>query len=91
MSTGGQGGPTGSRAYAIGFARSAATAAGMFVVALVLTVYLLIEWKPTLEWIIAFVPEQHRPKVRRTLAEARAIVFSYVVGNAHDIRDYRRS
>ena len=47
----------------------------MIVLALALTVYLLIEWKPTLEWIIAFVPERHRTKVRRTLDEARVICF----------------
>jgi predicted PurR-regulated permease PerM len=68
--------------YAMGFGRSFATAAGMFVVALVLTVYLLIEWKTTLEWAIAFVPAQHRQKVRRTLSEARETVYRYVVGNA---------
>jgi predicted PurR-regulated permease PerM len=68
--------------YALSFVRSAANAVGMFVVALVLTVYFLIEWKSTLEWLIAFVPQEHRPKVRRTLVESRATVFSYVVGNA---------
>ena len=51
----------------------------MFVVALVLTVYMLIEWKPTIEWLLAFVPQEHRPKARRTLDAAREIVFSYVV------------
>ena len=68
--------------YALSFGRSAATAAGMFVVALVLTVYMLIEWKPTLEWLLAFVPQEHRPKARRTLDAARETVFRYVVGNA---------
>ena len=68
--------------YAVTFGRSVATAAGMFVVALVLTVYMLIEWKPTLEWMLAFVPQEHRPKVQRTLDAARESVFSYVVGNA---------
>jgi predicted PurR-regulated permease PerM len=68
--------------YALSFSRSAATAVAMFVVALVLTVYMLIEWKPTLEWLLAFVSQEHRPKVRRTLDAARESVFSYVVGNA---------
>jgi predicted PurR-regulated permease PerM len=68
--------------YALSFTRSATHAIGMFVIALVLTVYLLIEWKRTLEWVLAFVPQEHRPKARRTLAEARTAVFSYVVGNA---------
>jgi predicted PurR-regulated permease PerM len=69
-------------AYALSVGRSAASAVGMLVVALVLTVYLLIEWKPTLEWLTAFVPEEQRPKVARTLAAGRTAVFSYVVGNA---------
>ncbi len=68
--------------YALSFGRSAANAVAMFVVALVLTVYLLIEWKSTVEWLMAFVPQDQRPKMRRTLADARATVFSYVVGNA---------
>lgn len=68
--------------YALSFVRSAANAAGMFVVALVLTIYLLIEWKPTVEWLLAFVPPQHRAKARRTLDEAGDTVRSYVVGNA---------
>jgi len=68
--------------YALSFTRSAARAIGMFIVALVLTVYMLIEWKRTLEWVLAFVPQEHRPKARRTLVEARTAVFSYVVGNA---------
>ncbi|MSO56945.1 MAG: AI-2E family transporter [Acidobacteria bacterium] len=53
----------------------------MVVIALVLTVYLLIEWEATLEWLIAFVPASHRQKFRRTIAESRVIVFHYVVGN----------
>lgn len=68
--------------YALSLGRSAATAVGMLVVALVLTIYMLIEWKPTLEWLLAFVPEDQRPKARRTLEAARETVFRYVVGNA---------
>lgn len=68
--------------YALTFTRSAANAVGMTLIALVLTVYMSIEWKRTLEWVLAFVPQAHRPKMRRTLAEARDAVFSYVVGNA---------
>ena len=70
-----------ARQYAIALGRSAINATGMLVVSLVLTVYLLVEWKPTLEWLIAFVPSQHRPKVRRTLDESRQSVFHYVTGN----------
>ena len=68
--------------YALWLSRSAATATSMLVVALVLTVYMLIEWKTTLEWLIAFVPQEHRPKVMRTLEASRETVFRYVVGNA---------
>jgi putative heme transporter len=67
--------------YAIGIVRSSAAAISMIVLALALTVYFLIEWKPTLEWILAFVPERHRAKARRTLDESRDIVFRYAVGN----------
>jgi predicted PurR-regulated permease PerM len=78
----GQNGGDGFSTYIIALARSATTAAGMIVLALALTVYLLIEWERTLEWLLAFVPEGNRAKTRRTLAEARGIVFHYAVGNA---------
>jgi predicted PurR-regulated permease PerM len=81
MPVGSGGGADGLGQYALGVARSAWSAFGMIVLALVLTVYLLIEWKQTLEWLIAFVPERHRPKTRRTLEEAREIVYRYAVGN----------
>lgn len=68
--------------FALAFSRSAANATGMFVIALVLTVYFLMEWEATLEWMMAFVPEDKRPKMRRTVEAARETIFSYVVGNA---------
>lgn len=81
LPAGGEGASSGLSDHVIGLARSATTAAGMIVLALALTVYLLIEWKSTLEWVMAFVPERYRPKARRTLDEARGIVFRYAVGN----------
>jgi predicted PurR-regulated permease PerM len=81
MPAGGEGASGGLGQYALGVARSASSAIGMIVLAFVLTVYLLIEWKPTLEWIVAFIPERHRPRVRRTLEEARDILYRYAVGN----------
>ena len=81
LPAGGQNGD-GINTYAVALGRSAATAVGMIVLALALTVYFLIDWKPTLEWILAFVPERHRVKTRRTLDEARDIVFRYAAGNA---------
>jgi predicted PurR-regulated permease PerM len=75
------GGADGLGQYALSVARSAWSVFGMIVLALVLTVYLLIEWKQTLEWLMAFVPERHRPKTRHTLKEAQEIVYRYAVGN----------
>jgi predicted PurR-regulated permease PerM len=53
----------------------------LLTIGMILTVYLLIEWKRTMEWLIAFVPKSHRSKVRLTLYEARVIMFGYVAGN----------
>ncbi len=80
--SGSDGAPDGLGTFAIAFVRSSTTAVGMMVLALALTVYLLIDWKSTLEWLMAFVPEDHRTKARRTAVEARQIVFRYAVGNA---------
>jgi predicted PurR-regulated permease PerM len=80
LPSGSEGQADGLGQYAMVFARSTTTAIGMIVLALVLTVYLLIEWKSTLEWLMAFVPERHRTKTRRTLADAREIVCRYMVG-----------
>jgi len=67
--------------YMLGIAQSASSAVGMIVLVLVFTVYLMMEWKPTLEWVMAFVPERHRSKLRRTLDESQDIVYRYAVGN----------
>ena len=67
--------------HAMTLGRSATRAVAMFVIALVVTVYLLIEWRPTAEWLIAFVRPGQRKKVRRTLSEAREVIYHYVVGN----------
>ena len=80
--SGGGGQSSGLSPFVMGFAQSAVSAATMILMALVFTVYLLIEWKPTLEWVLAFVPERHRSKVQRTLDESRDIVYRYAVGNA---------
>ena len=67
--------------YAATLAASTLRAAMLVTIGLILTVYLLIEWEQTLEWVIAFFPAQRRPKIRRTLTEARDAIFGYVVGN----------
>ena len=50
-------------------------------VALVLTVYLLLDGRRTYEWLVAFAPAAHRPRVRQTAMEARTAVLAYVRGN----------
>jgi predicted PurR-regulated permease PerM len=62
-------------------AGSALRAAMLVTIGLILTVYLLIEWKQTLEWILAFFSQEHRVKLRKTITEARATVSGYVIGN----------
>ncbi len=78
---GSDGARNGVSTYVVGFAQSAMGAMAMVVIALVLTVYLLNEWKPTMEWLLAFVPERHRGRMRRTLEESREIVYRYAIGN----------
>jgi len=47
----------------------------------ILTLYLLIEGRPTLDWLIAFVPPRHRPRAEQTLVECERVIFAYVAGN----------
>jgi predicted PurR-regulated permease PerM len=66
---------------ALTFGQSAMWAAGLIVLGIVLTIYFLIEGGRTHDWLIAFVPRQHRARVDRTVAESRDVIFAYVVGN----------
>jgi predicted PurR-regulated permease PerM len=50
-------------------------------IALVLTVYLLIDGRRTYEWLVAFAPPAQRPRVRETATAAREAVVGYVRGN----------
>jgi predicted PurR-regulated permease PerM len=50
-------------------------------VALVLTVYMLLDGRRTYEWLVAFAPETQRPRVRQTALEARKAILAYVRGN----------
>jgi putative heme transporter len=61
--------------------RSASYAITVAVLGYVVTVYLLIEGPATRDWLLAFVPKQHRPKAERTLSESRTVIFGYVAGN----------
>jgi predicted PurR-regulated permease PerM len=51
-------------------------------VALILTMYLLLDGRRTYEWLVAFAPATHRPRVRQTAVEARRAILAYVRGNA---------
>ena len=50
-------------------------------VALLLTVYLLLDGRRTYEWLVAFAPAAQRPRVRQTAVEARLAILAYVRGN----------
>jgi predicted PurR-regulated permease PerM len=54
---------------------------GSIVLALVLTLYLLLDGRRTFEWLVAFAPAAQRPRVRETAACARVVVAAYVRGN----------
>jgi predicted PurR-regulated permease PerM len=51
-------------------------------IALILTVYLLLDGRRTYEWLVAFAPHEQRPRVRQTAVEGRKAVVAYVRGNA---------
>jgi predicted PurR-regulated permease PerM len=50
-------------------------------VALVLTMYMLIEGRRTYEWLLAYVPAHRRARVDVTVCEARKAILAYVAGN----------
>ncbi len=49
--------------------------------ALILTVYLMIEGRQTYAWLVAYAPPAHRARVNITAHEARKAILSYAVGN----------
>jgi predicted PurR-regulated permease PerM len=51
-------------------------------VAFILALYLLVDGRRTLEWLVAFAPRPTRPRIWTTLIEARKSVAAYVRGNA---------
>ena len=67
--------------YAVQFGRAIMNGLLSIGVALVLTVYLLIDGRRTYEWLVAFAPRSRRAKVRETGAAAREAVVGYVRGN----------
>jgi len=61
--------------------RGVGSALIVFALAAILTLYLLIEGDATYAWVLAFVPQDRRGKVRQTAAECQRVVFGYVAGN----------
>jgi predicted PurR-regulated permease PerM len=68
-------------AYALKVGQSAAYAVGVTFLGFILTLYLLIEGRSTLAWLIAFTPATKRARIERTLAESERVIFAYVAGN----------
>jgi len=67
--------------YAARLGRAVLNGVLSIAIALVLTVYLLIDGRRTYEWLIAFAPASQRPRVRETAGAARDAVVGYVRGN----------
>jgi predicted PurR-regulated permease PerM len=67
--------------YLAGIGRAVVSGAMSLGVALVLTVYLLLDGRRTFEWVVAFAPRASRPRVRQTASEARTAVVAYIRGN----------
>jgi predicted PurR-regulated permease PerM len=67
--------------FALRVGQSAASAVVVMLLGFILTLYLLIEGRPTVDWLIAFVPQRHRPRVEQTLVEGERVIFAYVAGN----------
>lgn len=67
--------------YLAGVGQAAIYAVMSLGVALVLTLYLLLDGRRTFEWIVAFAPRASRPRVRQTASEAQTAVAAYVRGN----------
>jgi len=57
------------------------TGALVGVLALILTIYLLIEGRQTCAWLLAYAPPAYRARVDFTACEAHRAIHGYVVGN----------
>jgi len=67
--------------YLLSTGRLLSSALVVAALALVLTMYVLIEGRRAYEWLVAYVPQKHRGQVRVTAREARARILGYVTGN----------
>jgi predicted PurR-regulated permease PerM len=67
--------------YALGLARSASTAGTILLLSIVLTFYFLLDGERVRDWLLAFAPQRHRARARRTVEEGQEVLMAYVVGN----------
>ena len=67
--------------YAINAGKLLTTAIVVGVLALIVTIYLLIEGRMTYDWLIAYVPRRHREQAHVTAHEAHERILGYVIGN----------
>ena len=82
LPTGGQGGESALADRAAGFGRAIAGGVLSLGIALILTIYFLLDGRRTYEWLVAFAPHHQRARVRQTAIESRQAVLAYVRGNA---------
>jgi predicted PurR-regulated permease PerM len=61
--------------------QSAAAAVVVTLLGFILTLYMLVEGRPTLDWLLAFVPQRNRRRAEQTLRECERVIFAYVAGN----------
>ncbi len=66
---------------AVSFVQALGAAAVMFFLSAILTLYLLIEARPTYDWLLAFIPRPQRTKVEQTAEECQRVIHAFVVGN----------
>lgn len=67
--------------YALDAGRLMLTAAIAAVLALILTIYLLVEGRRTYAWLAAYAPPAQRERVHVTAREACRAISAYVIGN----------
>ena len=73
--------PATLQAFVIEAGRSIATALTLVVLGYFVTIYLLIDGRRTLAWVVAFFPLRLRDKVALTVAESRDAIRAYTRGN----------
>jgi len=71
----------GGSGIVMGFARALISGLLSIAVALVLTIYLLLDGRRTYEWFVAFAPPARRSRIHATAEEARTAMIGYMRGN----------